>query len=354
MFIETVKGRYARIMGLVHARKKSIDEYRNMLKPYIMRYRSIKELGSTPQGRNVLQQLSWMYTKGQAMSFELSTIWAFKHLTPGDLFKAPTQTLSEKSINVLALPFPQKFKERIKRDMEAVKAAGVDKTMTHPSGIEPLDKWALVFLKYIEEEYKIKLSTVEILQARDTFVDLCSKKGWTSPYFSVVEIKPGRSVIRMPDGAELEDLMLDKVSLYMDTINVMLARFFEIKAQEKEMENYIGEMLGEVAIGEMEGKVVTSIKSIDDIASGEFPRVFGAEVPEKKGKGMETDKAVKNTMKKIGLNISFIKPGPYETTFEDRITGLYFTEMGSSVWNPVISFLKGEFKVPGWRAKGRQ
>jgi len=249
VFVETVKGRYARIMGLVRARKKSIDEYRNMLKPYIMRYRSIKELGSTPEGRAKLDGLSTIHTKGQAVSVEYSTLWSFKPLHPSDLFKAPvTQALIE-DVDVLRMPFPPEFKERLRKDKEAVKAAKLDKVKIHPSGIEPLDKWALVFLKCIEDEYKIKFSTVDILKAREEFCKMCDEKRWYSPYFAVIDMKVDRTVIRMPDGSEIENLMLNTITSYMDTLNVMLARFFEKMAKEKDMENYIGEMLGEVAIG---------------------------------------------------------------------------------------------------------
>jgi hypothetical protein len=353
VFVETVKGRYGRIMGLVRARKKSIDEYRNMLKPYIMRYRGINELGATPEGRQKLAAASWINSKGQAVSLEFSTLWAYKPLHPADLFKAPVQAMVDK-VSPLSMPFPQEFKERIRKDMDAIKEAKLDKVTMHSSGVEPLDKWSLQFVKYIEEEYKIKFSTVEILKIREEFVDFCDKKSWYSPYYSVIEMKPNRTVIRMPDGTEIENLMIDKISLYLDSLNVMLARFFEVNAQEKEMENYIGEMLGEVAVTEMQGKLVSGIKSIDDIASGQFPGVYGKEIPKEEGKKEKSkaDKA-KDTMKKFGFGMMLVKPGPYETNFDDRITGPYFTEMAASMWSPVISFLKAEFKVPGAHARGR-
>ena len=98
---------------------------------------------------------------------------------------------------------------------------------------------------------------------------------------------------------------------------------------------------------------MASIKSIDDIAGGEFPGVFGKEIPkEEESKKKGKDDKVKDAMKKMGFTFGFIKPGPYETTFEDRINGPYFTELGSSFWNPIIDYLKGGFKVPGKRAKG--
>ena len=42
-FLPAVKERYARIENLAKARKKSIEEYRNWMKPYIVQYKAMKE-----------------------------------------------------------------------------------------------------------------------------------------------------------------------------------------------------------------------------------------------------------------------------------------------------------------------
>ncbi|RLJ10188.1 MAG: hypothetical protein DRP15_00830, partial [Candidatus Aenigmatarchaeota archaeon] len=46
-FLPVVKERYARLETLVKARKKSIEEYRNWLKPYIAKYKAMKEISES-------------------------------------------------------------------------------------------------------------------------------------------------------------------------------------------------------------------------------------------------------------------------------------------------------------------
>lgn len=347
LFKETVTGRYSRIMGLMKSRKKSIDEYRNMLKPYITRYRSIHELGSTEAGRRILEKTSWIGTKAQAISLELSTIWAFKAFLRPDIFKVAIEAFQESTptVDIRKINFPSRFKEAINKNIDVIKEAGLDEGPLHPSGIEPLDKWVLIFIPHLEKHYGIKFTVNDILQTRKEFVDMCYEKKWFAPYYMTQDLDVERAIFRFPNGEEVENLMIRPYHNYMDTLNIILARFLEIKAQEKELEIYIAEMLGEKA----EADVAGALKSMEELSQEEFPFAYGV-TPKTKKEAAE--KEAKKALKKMGLKISFIKPGPYELNFDDLITGPYFDEISAVAFKPAINFLKGAFDVPGFKATG--
>jgi len=342
MFKETVTGRYERIKGLVVARKKSIAEYRNMLRPYVTRFRSIRELGETPEGRRALQGISWARPAAHAVSVDVSTIWAFRAYHPPELFKAPPEVSVERK-NIFKIKFPNDFKEAIKRafrkNPELAKKYG--KVDASPTGIEPLDKWVWRLIPEIEKGYEIKFTVPDILETRKKLVDLYTKYGWSKDaYFMVLEFTNSRTVMRMPDGSELEDLWLEPFRAYMDTQNVILLRLLELKAKEKELEKYIAQMLGESA--ELKEKEMT----IEEIVKEEYPLLFeGKPVPEKKeGKKLKGGEFLKEKVLP-----SLIKPGPYETTFDERITTMYFRELADVLWKPALNYLKGSVGVPGFR-----
>ncbi len=339
MFKETVTGRYERIKGLVEARKKSVDEYRNMLRPYVTRYRSIREFGETSEGRKLLEKTAFYRRGAQAVSIDYTMTWAWRSFTPPDFFKAPMEARAGESVNPLRLPIASGFKRMIKKNWEDVKNAGLHESPTSPTGIEPLDDFVFQHYKKIEDQYKIKFSIVDILEERKAFCE----RGWHSPYFEAIEVGALRSVFRMPDGSQFEDLVLNPFCCYFDTQNVIILRRLEVRAKQIELENYITTMLGESS---PEGK------KIKDLLKEEYPKLFGGE-EKKPTEEKEEKKAfaeLSKALKKIGLDIAFFKPGPYETHFEDRITGIWFPEIASSIYGPSVTLLKAALGVPGFRS----
>ncbi|MEM7821298.1 MAG: hypothetical protein QXX38_00550 [Candidatus Aenigmatarchaeota archaeon] len=333
MFRETVEDRYKRIKGLMEARKKSIDEYKTMLKPYITRYRAIRELGETPQGRRTLEAISWFRPAAHAISIDISTIWAWRGYHPPEFFKVPAEVYEEKK-DIFKIDFPAEFKESLKiafKNNPAL-AAKYGKISTSPTGIEPLDEWVLKLMPYIENYYKIKFTISDLLEAREKL--FATLGGRRDPYFMVLEFTVSRTVIRMPDGSEIEDLFFEPFRAYMDTQNVVFLRILELKAKEKELENYISQMLGETV--EKRGESVL----IEDIVKEEYPTLL---------KGREKTEEIKKSTKKEKVLRYLIKPGPYETTFDDRVSGMYFREIADVIWRPALNYLKGSVGVPGFR-----
>ena len=62
LFKQTVQSRYLHLTQLSEARKKSITEYRRMVRPYVLRHRMINEFGESPVGRGILKSFFMVET----------------------------------------------------------------------------------------------------------------------------------------------------------------------------------------------------------------------------------------------------------------------------------------------------
>jgi len=338
IFKQTVYDRFNRIFSMAKSRKKSIQEYKDMIKPYIARYKSIVEMGSSKEGRQDLLDNSWARPNAQAVSVDRSVIWAMKAFHPPDFYRAGTEAMTDDEIDVRRMPFPPEFRQQVAKNYNALKDADFGKIKVSPNGIEPLDKYVIKYAPYIEEHYKIKITPLVLLEARKDFFEMCSEMGWTDPYFVVLDMTIMRSIVKLPDGAELEDIMITPFLPYLDTQNIVLLRMLELRAQKMALENYIKEMIGEMPEG---AKVQDVLKEYDDLFEYKF------EAPEKKEKKKSLDFA-----KTTGLDLTFFRRGPYEPHFEDRVNGAYFREMNDFAIAPTIDFWKGAFDVPGFRRPG--
>ncbi|HKZ45143.1 MAG TPA: hypothetical protein VJ343_00385, partial [archaeon] len=145
-FKATVLDRYERIKGLMEARKKSIEEYKNILKPYITRYRYLRELGESPEGRRLLEGLGWLRPQGQLLinTMEFQTVWVWKPFFPPDLYKSAAEPLVVKK-NIFRMPFPREFKNWIREEFKTNKKLRekYSEVETSQTGIEPLDIYVM-------------------------------------------------------------------------------------------------------------------------------------------------------------------------------------------------------------------
>jgi hypothetical protein len=235
--------------------------------------------------------------------------------------------------------------------------------------MEPsIDKVIRDYLPDVEKEWKVKLSTADIFRARqmlvneyrETVVGLGGREPWIwSPYFVFIEIPMFRTVLRLPNGQEIEDVQIDEINGQTQSQNLIIIHCLELIAREKQLDNYIGELLGE--IGYHEDETGRKLLPIEEIMKHEYPEIFisGEEYEkfmEKFEKQKELAKKVAKTAKfkigdvlsKIGLDIDFMTArGPYEFALQNRITKQYQTVTGPELLR-VVSFLKSKFEVPGF------
>jgi len=358
-FENTVKMRYQRFFDQVKARKFSIDEYKRMLRPYIQRYRSINEVGPGKPS-------TWVRPGAQTASFDSVTLWSFKELTPAEHGK-PSFEVERGSWNILRIPlFPKSFKEVIRKNMDYLKRNnefGEDFTSLKipPTGIEPLDKWVWTLYKYIEDHYsrksglEIRFTLAELFKYRDEFIGNSSWGNHAEPYYKCLDTDVERIVIRLPDGTDLEDMTFYPIHFFLDSYNMMFLRYLEIKAQEKELNMYIDEMLGETTKGKKIGELSKEYEKLFEVYESKTE-------PEKKeeiinGRSLRTyrekaQKQIEKEAQEMNRPIKFLKKGPYEPTFDDRVTGPWFTDIGGGFAMPVAGFLKTKFGVPGFTFPG--
>ncbi|MCJ7511127.1 MAG: hypothetical protein MUP14_09635, partial [Dehalococcoidia bacterium] len=307
---------------------------------------------------------------GQATSLEYTMTWAWRPIGPAEFAKGSRESEAGQKYSIEKwkdLPIANGFKAEIAKQMQtemskkaflqACKAAGLEfddlpMISGSPSGVEPLDDFVCKNYDKVAKHYGVKLSMIDVLKARE---DFCNMHGNNTIYFMTMEIGMMRSVIRTPAGTEMEDLWIEPFFMYFDSANVILLRYLEIAAKRKQEDTYISEMLGLTSEG----------SEIRDLIIEEYPYLFGKDDDIKRAKEKEEAKeavgkkaekkgdsmteTLKKVVKALGIDVWFVKPGPYETHFDDRVTGIWFPDMQASVYSPSVNMLKAYMQVPGFK-----
>jgi len=338
MFEQAVKERYTRLKQLVEARRASVNEYKEALRPTIARYKMIKDMLSSAGGRAGMYT-SFFHPEAQAFSIDSMTIWAWKPFAPEEKYKVSREQFDK--IPIAKAGFTQ---EEIK-ELGLSPAAEVDALPVEPS----IDSVVRRMIQEIENdpeyrEYGVKITAKDLKDARERMLKWYSSyakgigggEAWVfSPYFFFLEIPMTRTVLRLPDGSQIEDLWIENLRAYTETQNIILARVLELIAKEKKLEVEIGRLLGEFGITEKPPS------EIEALLKGEFPKVFE---PEKKEEKKKTEKKL-DFLRSLIPGIIRAK-GPYEFSMSDRLAKYYQIPTGRA-FAQVKSYLMSAFDVPG-------
>ncbi len=283
MFLPEVKNRYGRIKGLINSRKKSIEEYKDWVKPYVAKHQLIKD-SMSDSGSRMNRSTSFFAAGGHATSSVNITIWIWKDFQPQEFYVSPGEAVAYKKI-------------------------------------DPYDKWTQENLIW-HEKHGLVASYPWIT---DKWVDnmVYGKKDGGKPddpapgsimadwmvsfrnYYTFMIVKFSKGNIRFPDGFELEDGIFNLNHILMSQ-NALLVKLLELKAKQYQFEKYINDLLG-VESDFLEGKKT----------------IF------KPGKDFE-----------LPFKMRFLRSGPYEPTFKDRITRTYLIPMGRYIWAPILARIK--------------
>ncbi len=372
LFKPTLKERYQQILRLVEARKSSIEKYTDMLKPVIARYRMINDALET-QGGRMFGWRSFFQPGAVGYSADRTRIWAFMPFAPSEKYKVTRDYMDEISPKKVGFT---------KDEVEKLVAAGkLEKGTNLPAlPVEPsIDDIVRRYIPKIEKFYNVKITIEDIFNARKRLTDLFLrtaletrggvaerrtgeflKPGVTwqfSPYYVFLDIPFPRIVIRNPNGTELEDVMIENMTVQNRTQNVIIICLLEVIAREKQLENYIKQLLGEVGGAEM--------KPIEEIAKEQYPEFYGVEKKEKKkaGVGLGEVLSFKNapgfqTVKGIfgeilngfGLKFDWLRArGPYEFAMDDRLAEMFQLETMYQGYLFVLRYLQRGAGVPGIR-----
>jgi hypothetical protein len=322
MFLPTVKERYARIQTLVKARQRSIDEYKKWLKPYLAKYKSMKE--GTEKG-------DWSYVDNafSTPGFGTMDAWTFIRVWVWRPFNV----------------------------VEAGKPEGL--LGKGPEGkfmVDPYDDFVRHWKKEIEKHYDVTITDEDVKEILKKAVDPrqaetghCTKMESQAMYYLLFDMKIILSTMKSPppEGVEMDNLMYYPLKIWVMSQNSLLIHLLELHARQKWMDRYMDEIIGartieediyrkvEVELGERkaEDKKEKGERFLDRIR----PR-YATVVDKKTGK---TDFKPNLMMRFVRF---FVKPGPYEPVFFERLSKMYFRASGF-YYKQMVDVIKGAMGI---------
>jgi hypothetical protein len=337
-FKNTAKERYEMLRGMVEARRKTIQEYKEWLKPYIARFRMTKLGGERSAIRKSSLELFTDIT-GIATFSNNIRVFAWRTLKVAE-FKKPAGEIRG---DFLISPYDDYIREHLVLG----KLADIYPWLRNPrkycskckryfpAGMTECTKCGSIALeeKFLADEI-VEERILPLWKRREKGIDPYE---W---YYLFLDFNIMRMGTRLPSG-ELEDINFNfKIAVISQ--NVLLVKLLELECRSMELEQYIDEMLG----------LKLEEKNISEIVAEEFPELY----PKKKVSGYkEYMKGLRGSidaytgfLKKVKTpkfgKLRFFKPGVYEKDFKERITKHYSTVAGAHFVS-VVNFIKEKMGV---------
>jgi len=349
LFGTAAKERYETLLSLVESRKKSIAEYKDWIRPYLVRFKALK-VGAERQDVTRKMMKSFADVTGQSTYSNNIVIWAWK----------PFKTIEPKRA---AIERGGKFKDFTLDPYD-------DFTRSHfifgknengkEVGLAAIFPWLKEKAKNpsgldIVKEGRIK---PEEATRADEIAEII-KGGWkkylnkldpNELYYTFMEINVDRVGFRLQSG-ENENIMFTVNSRLLSQ-NILLVKLIELECRDIELERYIESMMGTRAEG----------GDVEKLAKETFPGVFEGPIAEEK-EGFEKAKEDFEKFKKeingfiseisSALKIGgsaplwLVKPGHYEREWSNRIAKNYLKPLGGELGN-IINLLKSKAGMEGW------
>ncbi|NOR84495.1 hypothetical protein GQ473_00105 [archaeon] len=208
IFRSTVERRLGRVNQLINSREKTLDEYKDWLRPIISRHRMIKEMSDTASGRKDLST-KFTHSQGGATSINNLITWVWKNMMIPDDRLYP-------------------------RELEAM------------NKLETLDEWAQENLIYNYDTglvCKYPWITKEWIEQKAKSVEASQGFDSNKVYFTFSIIDLTKMNMKFASGAEIEDGDFN-VCMYVFSKNAMLVKLLELECIKEDLEIYIDEMLG--------------------------------------------------------------------------------------------------------------
>ncbi len=337
LFGTAAKERYERLKGLVESRKSTIEEYRKWLKPYITKFKMMK-LGHETEGGRLGTLRAFYDLTGQASFSNSIKIWAWKPFRTAEARKPTAETTDKFVIH----PYDRYVRETI------ILNDKIGLAKIYPWLKNKIDAGKAKKLKIVEQGI---ISAGEATVA-DEMIDSILENDWnlgkrldpTRLYYVFMTFDIIRVGKRAPD-FEFEDITFD-IKTFLLSQNILLVKYLELKCREKEFEKSIDILLG---LKSEEGEIAELVKK-------EYPELFGAKPEQKQTIVTEFGDALKSmsaALRSLAGSFSvvskifgkFVRPGPYENTFGERITQYYLRPMGRDYFGAITGFLKTKMGV---------
>ncbi len=312
LFFPDVRDRYARIKNLVESRRRSVDQYRDWLKPYLERFKRIREVSEIP-GR-VAEDMTNILKFAQTPEGEIwAKLWIWKPIKPEEMGK-PLY----------------------------LRGQGHE--------IDPYDDWVREQQKIVEKKYGVTFSEDDV---RDLIEDW-TMPGYTKKKGEVVTVHPGpkfdpRYIYyifidmdynvgykRGSTGPMVVEDQYFHFHPFLLSQNALVLFLLELEAKRRAFEREINELIG---VKEIEREITESIED-------EFEGI-------EEGKKSNRAKTVREGMHKFRRNVIrpavgvFVKPGPYEINVQRRISKCYGDYMGPQVAEIVDLIKQTCFRLSG-------
>lgn len=345
-FGQTAKERYRRIKPLLNSRKKTIEEFREWLKPYIARHRMLKD-GLSDSGGRLGTNFSSVMVQGQAISGNNVTLWAWKPLRLVEKYSLPRERKGDRfafDVDPWDDPYMKEFKEKHVYRLFIERFPWLTK--------EKIDKKAAELRDSILKKYNDAFSQPVLFGA-------CKYLDPNEHYYTFLEITAERTVIRV-GGGELEDLFMT-IKPYVVSQNMLFVRMLEYEFMQEEFESNLDEIIGMKSGG----------RTIEETLKQEYPDIYKSDDDNKKDGKKENAsfKDVRKNFRKISDAIAYVdskisgvlsasgrlfsgfeadvmvvKKGNYETDFRHTITK-YYLAVTAAECGKVFNFLKKEMGV---------
>jgi hypothetical protein len=375
LFKPTVKDRYERLLGLVESRRRSIIEYRNMLRPTVARFKMINDALESPAGRAAFLK-AHIRPDAQPVSHDYQLLWAWRPFAPAEKYKVTRESMD--NIPALEAGFNGREVEELK------KANMTNKGIVFGLPLEPsVDRIVREYVKKVEQVYGVKITTVDLFDARQMLVDqfrysmsaLSPVKTWVwSPMFVFINFPVDRSIFVIPGtGETIEDVEYNPYYTSTYSQNLIICRCLELIAKQKQMENYIDSLLGEYGVPPEKLKEMMTLMPVGEKAAFEYPEVYTTEEELKKKEmeeeklkkleskvhpkiqRMETSRKVRRTIGKffanLGIKVQFFRAaGPYEFMMQQRLSKFIQREPGGQ-FHMIRDFLETKYEVPGMKVE---
>jgi len=303
LFLPDIKERVSRIETLMKARKKSVDEYKEWLKPYLAKYTAMKDMGVKDPSHFV----SDAYTTpgfGQSEALVMTRLWVWKSFSPEEMGK-PEMKFEAKGGKWRIDPYDDVVKKWQKR-------------IEYKYGVRFTEDDIEAILK--DATKKPGMSDVQMMYPEDIYYILFDM----TFLLSLLKTPP-------PEGFESDNLMVAPIRTWVMSQNALLIHLMEIKARESAVDHYINEIIGS---RELEEQALESIEN-------EFKEPKKERAPRFMKLSSAGSKIKRGLTRFAHL---FVRPGPYEPIFFERVSKMYFRATGK-FYVQLVDWFKKKMQV---------
>jgi len=338
-FKRVVREREAELRKLLAMRKVSIDKYKEMLRPLIARYLTIKEEPT------FFTSASFAFIKAATYPLLIdSTKWWIIKSIPSTMFeyeKRRPEKISLEGIGILI----DELKKEVEEEREEIEKVVLP--------VEPsIDRVVLAGIEVINNRFGTNLSLMDALEIRkDLFkkeYELApSKERWKlSPYYVFVEISLDRTLLRTYTGIEIEDFWFE-IKPFLISQNLAILMYLQAKAIEKYYENQINTFFGENLEKEIEvsvGNQKQKVKIFLDVSRLDYLFEEDTKVAEEKTKRYEILKKYSEKFEKAFLQRGIFLAPPI--LYEESIADKYFFDYVVDTKNDINKTIASAFNFP--------